>query len=208
MSYLLLVHISRMFSSMPGLADGIARDIREGALKQVLLQPIDMIAYLLSYRVAHKSAYIVTASLPYARCSFSCAGLIHRAGPRSPTLTLAAYLAVAAAGLPGRLLFRGLHRHGRVLVPGGQLALYVVNTLNFFVSGQMFPLDLLPPFWAGAAQGCRFSTWPTSRRRSSWEDRGHRLVLPGLGEVAWAMLFSACRAGSTLGLRRYSAYGG
>src|SRR4051794_9144648 len=27
-AYLLLVHISRMFSSMPGLAHGIARDIR------------------------------------------------------------------------------------------------------------------------------------------------------------------------------------
>src|SRR5438132_12471365 len=29
-AYLLLVHISRMFSSMPGLAAGIALDIREG----------------------------------------------------------------------------------------------------------------------------------------------------------------------------------
>src|SRR5947207_10602767 len=28
-AYLLLVHISRMFSSMPGLAVGVARDIRE-----------------------------------------------------------------------------------------------------------------------------------------------------------------------------------
>jgi len=28
-AYLLLVHISRMFSSMPGLAAGIARDVRE-----------------------------------------------------------------------------------------------------------------------------------------------------------------------------------
>ena len=26
--------------------------------------------------------------------------------------------------------------------------LYVINTLNFFVSGHMFPIDLLPPFWA------------------------------------------------------------
>src|SRR5437773_9190029 len=32
-AYLLLVHVSRMFSSMPGLAGGIARDIREGTLK-------------------------------------------------------------------------------------------------------------------------------------------------------------------------------
>ena len=42
-SYLLLVHISRMFSSMPGLAHGIARDIRDGNLKKYLLQPIEMI---------------------------------------------------------------------------------------------------------------------------------------------------------------------
>src|SRR5262249_53798453 len=55
-AYLLLVHISRMFSSMPGLASGIARSIRDGSLKKYLLQPIDMIAYLISYRAAHKVA--------------------------------------------------------------------------------------------------------------------------------------------------------
>src|SRR3954451_3590400 len=32
-AYLLLVQISRMFSSMPGLATGISRDIRDGNLK-------------------------------------------------------------------------------------------------------------------------------------------------------------------------------
>src|SRR4051812_43233120 len=42
-AYLLLVHISRMFSSMPGLSTGIARDIRDGELKKYLLQPIDLI---------------------------------------------------------------------------------------------------------------------------------------------------------------------
>src|SRR4051812_32019643 len=41
-AYLLLVHISRMFSSMPGLSTGIARDIRDGELKKYLLQPIDL----------------------------------------------------------------------------------------------------------------------------------------------------------------------
>ena len=46
-AYLLLVNISRMFSSMPGLAGGIARDIREGTLKRYLIQPLDMIGYLL-----------------------------------------------------------------------------------------------------------------------------------------------------------------
>src|SRR5262249_2745047 len=71
-AYLLLVHVSPMCSSMPGLAAGIARDIREGTLKKYLLQPIDMIAYLLSYRAAHKIAYIVTSALPYALLFFLC----------------------------------------------------------------------------------------------------------------------------------------
>ena len=58
-AYLLLVHISRMFSSMPGLASGIAREIREGTLKKYLIQPLDLLGYLISYRAAHKMTYIV-----------------------------------------------------------------------------------------------------------------------------------------------------
>src|SRR6516165_2804819 len=71
-AYLLLTHISRMFSSMPNLAAGIARDVREGTLKKYLLQPIDMIAYLVSYRAAHKMAYIATSALPYGLLFLLC----------------------------------------------------------------------------------------------------------------------------------------
>src|SRR5262249_8224342 len=71
-AYLLLVHIGRMFSSMPGLAYGIARDIRDGSLKKYLLQPLDMLGYLVTYRAAHKAAYIVTASIPYGLLFFLC----------------------------------------------------------------------------------------------------------------------------------------
>ncbi len=77
-AYLLLTHISRMFSSMPGLAGGIARDIREGTLKRYLIQPVDMIGYLLSYRVAHKVAYIVTSALPYAHALLRLPRLLRR----------------------------------------------------------------------------------------------------------------------------------
>ena len=73
-AYLLLTNISRMFSSMPGLAAGIARDIREGTIKRYLIQPLDMIGYLLSYRVAHKVAYIVGSAIPYAILFFLCRG--------------------------------------------------------------------------------------------------------------------------------------
>src|SRR5436309_9776591 len=89
-AYLLLVHISRMFSSMPGLASGIARDIRDGSLKKYLLQPIDMIGYLLCYRAAHKAAYIVASSLPYALLFFLCSDYFEGF---PDALTFAAYVA-------------------------------------------------------------------------------------------------------------------
>ncbi|NBS88969.1 ABC transporter permease, partial [bacterium] len=72
-AYLLLVNISRMFSSMPGLATNLARDVREGSIKKYLLQPIDLIGYLMSYRVAHKAAYISTSLVPYMILFGSCA---------------------------------------------------------------------------------------------------------------------------------------
>src|SRR5882757_5297912 len=71
-AYLLLTNISRIFSSMPGLAAGIARDVREGTIKRYLIQPIDMLGYLLSYRIAHKLAYIVGAAIPYGILFFLC----------------------------------------------------------------------------------------------------------------------------------------
>src|SRR4051812_16773606 len=89
-AYLLLTNISRMFSSMPGLAGGIARDIREGTLKRYLIQPVDLIGYLVSYRVAHKVTYIIMSFLPYALLFFLCRQFFD--GFPDP-LTMAAYAA-------------------------------------------------------------------------------------------------------------------
>src|SRR5262245_33927859 len=91
-AYLLLVHISRMFSSMPGLAYGIARDIREGSLKKYLLQPLDMLGFLLSYRAAHKTAYIATTSIPYGVLFFFCRDYLS-AIPTPSVQLVAAYVA-------------------------------------------------------------------------------------------------------------------
>jgi ABC-2 type transport system permease protein len=54
-AYYLLTMIARAFSSMPGLATGVARDIRDGTVKKYLIQPIDMLGVLLLDRMAHKS---------------------------------------------------------------------------------------------------------------------------------------------------------
>lgn len=208
-AYLLLVHISRMFSSMPGLAPGIARDIREGTLKKYLLQPIDMIAYLVSYRMAHKVAYIVTASIPYAVFFFLCRDYFDGI-PEPKALTLAAYIVSLLLGFLVGFFFEATIGMIGFWFLEVTSFLYVVNTLNFFVSGHMFPLDILPPFWAGLLKMLPFqymAYFPAAVILGKVQ--GQELLVGLLLELTWALGFMVlARWLYSQGLRRYSAYGG
>ena len=206
-AYLLLVHISRMFSSMPGLAYGIARDIRDGSLKKYLLQPIDMLAYLVAYRGAHKTAYIATTALPYALLFF----LFRNFFPPFPdVLTLAAYAAsLLLAFLIGFFFEASLGMIGFWFLEVTSV-LYVVNTINFFVSGHMFPLDLLPAPWDSLLKALPFSYlayFPAAVFVG--KIRGEAMVEGLLIAAAWAVgLIVVARTLYRRGLRYYSAYGG
>lgn len=207
-AYLLLVHISRMFSSMPGLAAGIARDVREGTLKKYLIQPIDMIGYLISYRAAHKIAYIATSALPYGLLFVLC-------WPMFPAISLSfwqvsAYIVSLFLGfLIGFFFEAAIGMVGFWFLEVTSL-LYIVNTLNFFVSGQMFPVDLLPPPWDTILKLLPFqymAYFPAAILLGKIE--GTDLIYKLLGEAFWVVVFIALsRWLFRLGLKRYSAYGG
>jgi ABC-2 type transport system permease protein len=206
-AYLLLVHISRMFSSMPGLAYGIARDIREGTLKKYLLQPIDMIAYLFSYRAAHKAAYIMTAALPYGLIFFLCSRFFDQF---PDALTFAAYvLSLLLAFVVGFFFELTIGMIGFWFLEVTSM-MYIVNTVNFFVSGQMFPLDLLAPGLARALKMMPFqylAYFPATVFLG--KVNGDELLFGLLGEACWALFFIiASRVLYRIGLRHYSAYGG
>jgi ABC-2 type transport system permease protein len=206
-AYLLLTHISRMFSSMPGLAAGIARDIREGTLKRYLIQPLDLIGYLVSYRVAHKVAYIATSALPYGILFLLCRSFFD--GFPDP-LTMAAYAAsLVLSFLIGFFFEASVGMVGFWFLEVTSL-LYIVMTLNFFISGQMLPLDLLPQPWAGLLKALPFqymAYFPAVVFLG--KIRGKALALYLLAELAWAVAFMVlARVLYRLGLRRYSAYGG
>jgi ABC-2 type transport system permease protein len=206
-AYLLLVHIARMFSSMPGLAWGIARDIREGGLKKYLLQPIDMLAYLVAYRAAHKVTYIVTSALPYAGLFFLCRHFFD--GFPDP-LTMTAYVASLFLGFLIGFFFEATIGMAGFWLLEVTSFLYIVNTLNFFVSGHMFPLDLLPDFWAGLLKALPFqymAYFPSAVFLGKIQ--GMDLAFGLLAELAWvAAFFLASRWLFRVGLRRYSAFGG
>jgi ABC-2 type transport system permease protein len=207
-SYLLLIHISRMFSSMPGLSASIARDIREGTLKKYLLQPLDMIGYLVSYRAAHKVAYITTSAGPYAGLFFLCSDYFTGLWPDA--LTLLAYAAsLILAFVIGFFFEASMGMVGFWFLEVTSL-LWVVNTVNYFVSGQMFPLELLGSPWDTILKWLPFqylAYFPAVVFLQ--EKKGQALVEGLLVELAWAVvLIALSRWLFARGLRRYSAFGG
>ena len=206
-AYLLLTNISRMFSSMPGLAGGIAREIREGTMKRYLVQPIDMIGYLLVYRMAHKVTYIIMSLIPYALLFFLCRDFFDGF---PDALTMAAFLvSLVLSFLVGFFFEVSVGMVGFWFLEVTSL-LYIVMTLNFFISGHMLPLDLLPEPWGTILKLLPFqymAYFPAVVFLGKVQ--GMILVNNLLAELFWAVFFMVlARALYRLGLRRYSAFGG
>ncbi len=206
-AYLLLVNISRMFSSMPGLAGGVAREVREGTIKRFLIQPMDLIGYLFLYRVAHKITYIITSFIPYALLFGVCAGYFDQ----MPGLgTFAAYLlSLVIAFLVGFFFEASVGMVGFWFLEVTSL-LYIVMTLNFFVSGHLMPLDLLPEPWASLLRLLPFqymAYFPAVVFLG--KVTGLELLKGLLVGAGWAAAFIAIsRLLYSRGVRRYSAFGG
>jgi ABC-2 type transport system permease protein len=152
-------------------------------------------------------AYIVTAFLPYALFFF----LFRSYMPSWPdALTLMAYLvSLLLAFLIGFFFEATIGMIGFWFLEVTSF-LYVVGTVSYFVSGQMFPLDLLPPFWAAVLKALPFqylAYFPTVLILGRL--KGMELVWGLVGQFIWAVVFLGLACGLyRFGLRRYSAYGG
>ncbi len=206
-AYLLLVHISRMFSSMPGLAAGISREIREGTLKKYLIQPLDLLGYLISYRAAHKVTYIVMAALPYGIIFYLCR--FYFDGIPSASICAAYLLSLILSFLIGFYFEAAVGMVGFWFLDVTSI-LYIVITLNYFTSGQMLPIDLLPPFWAGFLKAMPFqymAYFPAVVYLGKVQ--GNDLIWGLALEAFWALFFAwLARYLYRRGLRHYGAYGG
>lgn len=206
-SYYLLVMVVRAFGSMPGLSTDIAQDIREGDLRKYLLQPIDYLLYQLTLRTAHKAMYFVMAFGPYAAVFWMCGEYL----PPWPdlvylslgvlTLLLTFLLGFAINGLIGLLGFWFLEVGSFV---------HVFMTAQYFLSGHMFPLSLLPApveraiTWLPFAYETYYPTLILLQKLTPQDC----LAVIGV-QSAWVVtLLALTRVAWAWGLRRYAAYGG
>jgi ABC-2 type transport system permease protein len=206
-AYFLLGMIGRAFSSMPGLATGIARDIRNGDIKKYLIQPIDMLGFLLLYRIAHKLVYYLVAAAPFALVFFLCRGYFP-GWPPLPTM-LAFFASLVMAFLLGFFLEATLGMLGFWFLEINSL-LFIFMLLNFFISGQMFPIDMLPGIWGPLVkliplQYLAYFPAAVFLRKVTGPELFWGLWI----EFGWVLFFiAASRVVFRLGTRRYSGFGG
>ena len=206
-AYYLLTMLSRAFSSMPALASGIATQVRDGEIKKFLVQPIDLIGFLLLSRIAHKIAYYSVAILPFGFVFWLC-GDYFPAWPSLPQFLC--YLASLVMGFAmGFFLEASIGLFSFWFLEVTSL-LFVYMLLSFFLSGHMFPLDFLPSPWNQLVEFLPFrylAYFPSA----VWlgKIQGAELYRGLLIEVGWCVFFIVLtRFMLNRGVRRYSGFGG
>lgn len=208
-AYYLLVMVSRAFSSMPGLADGIALDVREGNIKKYLVQPVDMVGFLLALRIAHKAVYYVVAAGPFAIVFFLCRGFFD--GWPAPGL-LAAYIASLILAFLIGFFFEALVGMLAFWVLEVSSFNFIVLMLNYTLSGHMFPLDLVPGVAGEVLRWLPFqymAYFPAMLFLRGGAMSGAELALALVRPLLMAVILAlAVRLAHARGLRRYSAFGG
>jgi ABC-2 type transport system permease protein len=206
-AYYLLTMIGRAFSSMPGLASGIARDIRDGTVKKYLIQPVDMLGFLAANRVAHKLVYYGVALGPFALVFYLCRSYFPG---WCDTVTMLAFLAsLAMSFVLGFFLEATLGMIGFWFLEVSSLV-FVFMLLVFFCSGHMFPLDMLPGTVGVVLRSIPLqylAYFPAAVFLG--KIHGAELVWGLVCEAAWTVFFIVtARLAFHFGVRHYSGYGG
>ena len=206
-AYYLLTTITRAFSSMPGLAGGIALQIRNGEIKKYLVQPIDLVGFLLLQRVAHKLVYYGIAFIPFAIVFYICRSYFPGWPP--PDVMVAYIVSLIFSFLLGFFLEATIGMIGFLFLEVSSL-LFVYMLFNFFFSGHMFPLNMLPAPWNTIVQLIPLqylAFFPAAVFLQKIQ--GPDLWIGLTVQAAWVLFFIvACRVTYWRGVKRYSGFGG
>jgi ABC-2 type transport system permease protein len=214
-AYYLLTMVTRAFSSMPGLAGGIARSVRDGSIKKYLVQPVDYVSFLLAARIAHKLVYYAVALIPFGVVFVICRGYFP---PVPDAATIAVFtLSLVLSFLLGFFMEATLGMLGFWFLEVSSI-IFAYMLVQYLLSGHMFPLDMLAGVPTGlvgvsVADVVRWLPFEYTAYfpAAVWlgKIRGAELARSLAIEAAWVVVMAvACRVAWWRGTRRYSAFGG
>jgi len=206
-SYYAFVYIARGFSSMPGMTRDICVDIKDGALNRYLVKPMSYFWYQVVYRLAHKLVFWLVALFTFPPIFW----FIREAFTHRPSvLEVAAFVASLFIAFSIGICFNFLIGLLAFWFTEISTFLFVIMVMEFFLSGHLIPLNLLPAAAQPFLNYLPFAFeayWPCTILMGK-VPAGELGGLLGLG-LAWAVsLFLACLVVWRLGVKRYSAVGG
>ncbi len=205
-AYFLLVMVARAFSSMPGLATGIAESIRNGSVRKYLLQPVDMLDYLFWHRVAHKLIYYAVATGPFALVFWLCRSYL----PAWPSgIVMTAFMISLVFGFVIGFLIESLIGLIAFWFLEVSSLIFIYMMLNYFLSGHMIPLEWIDGWipWIHYLPLKYLAYFPAAvlLGRIPESDLPDELLI----QATWiAVLLVANRVAFHYGVRRYGAFGG
>lgn len=206
-AYYLLTMLARAFSSMPGLASGIGRQVRDGEIKKFLIQPIDLVGFLLLARIAHKLVYYAVAAAPFALVYYVCRDYFP--GWPEGEVFAAFLLSLVLAFMVGFFLECSMGMISFWFLEVSSL-LFVYMLFTFFFSGHMFPLEILPEPWLTIVNFMPFkylAYFPAAIFLGKVQ--GPEMVHGLMIQSGWVVFFMfTSRWLMHRGFRRYSGFGG
>jgi ABC-2 type transport system permease protein len=206
-SYYLLVTIADALTAVTEDDWQIAGDIREGAINQFLLKPIDYLTYRLCLFASGRLIYVTVAAIPVALFIFFQRQ--YMVAPPSAEIFGLFIVSLAMTALLQFFISYTMALLAFWLLEISTL-IFIVFAFEYIAGGHLFPLDILPP---GIAMALNFTPFP------------YQLFFPVslyLGRVTgpaiwqglaiqffWVIFFYlVARWTWRRGIRRYTAFGG
>ena len=185
----------------------IASDIRDGRLSSFLIRPFDYMLYRLSLFGSGRLMYTAVAILPAAVVLW-----IYREDLRAPDD--AATWAITAVSLAMAGLLQFFVSYALAMIAFWLLEIstvvFIVYSFEYFLSGRLFPLDLMPAYLRQITEWLPFTYeiyFPVAvfLERIKGPDLARGLAI----QAMWVVLsFGVARWLWARGLRRYQAVGG
>ena len=206
-SYYLLVTVIDAITAVAEDDWQIAADIKDGAVSQFLLKPLDYLAYRLCLYLSGRVVYTSVALIPVAIFLFFQRG--HLVGPSDPWCWVLVPVSVFLAGLLQFLIAYTVALLSFWVLDVSTF-IFIQFAFEYLASGHLFPLDILPDalhrllLWSPYPYLLHFPAGVYLGRI-----RGDDLWRGFCMQAAWVVAaFLIARFTWSRGLRQYTAVGG
>ncbi len=185
----------------------IAADIRDGRMSAFLIKPMNYLSYRLSLYLSYRALYTIVTILPVAVLFFFFREYVRL--PEHPLTWVAFGISTALAACIQFFIAYSLAMLAFWILEISTVV-FILYSFEYFLSGQIFPLDIMPAWLQGFIHWSPFTYELFFPVQIYLERVRGSELLQGLGvQIGWVVaLWGLARVLWHCGVRRYQAVGG